>query len=50
MCGFTEQELIVIFVDAMGDSAKVNLQEQLKVQGDVVRQLKAAKAPKDKMC
>lgn len=33
----------------MGDVSKENLQDQIKVQGDVVRQLKSAKAPKEKV-
>lgn len=40
---------VLIFVEAMGDSAKVNLQDQIKEQGDVVRQLKSAKAPKEQV-
>ena len=42
-------EIFVIFVDTMGDSAKVNVQEQIKEQGEVVRRLKAAKAPKEQV-
>lgn len=33
----------------MGDSVKANLQDRIKEQGDVVRQLKAQKAAKEEV-
>ena len=34
----------------MADAERKQIQDQIKEQGEVVRQLKAAKADKDKVC